>query len=74
MKLNDVKLVFGGADFDGAVSKVQLYANDKTTLIKEKTVNSNIELLFEGLDYVVAQGTENIYVKVVTEKIGKDAV
>jgi hypothetical protein len=48
-----------------------LYANDKTTELARKSVSSNT-VTFDNIDFVVEEGNENVYVKVVTSKMGKD--
>ena len=64
-----------------SLSKVQLYAADKTTLIGESsdfTVGdidgqadgNDVLISFTGLDHVVPVGTEQVYVKAVTNGIG----
>ena len=57
--------------FESAVSTVILYANDKTTEIARKSVTSNVTT-FSDVNYVVAEGSSNIYAKVITRKIGRD--
>jgi len=57
--------------FKTAVSEVVLYANDKTTEIARQIVTSDT-VLFNNVNYVAEEGSSNIYVKVVTHKIGKD--
>jgi len=54
-----------------AVSEVVLYANDKVTEISRQIVTSDT-VLFNNVNYVAEEGSSNIYVKVVTHKIGKD--
>ena len=56
--------------FETAVSELLIFANDKE--IARETVTSDVTT-FENVDYVVAEWSENLYVKVITRKIGKDA-
>jgi len=60
-----------GSGLSSAVSEVIVYANDKTTELARKTVTSDT-LTFDNVNFVVEEGSENIYVKVVTTKQGKD--
>lgn len=53
------------------VSKVMIYGPDKTTLLATESVTSNT-VVFENFDYIVEEGSENLYVKVTTHKYGKD--
>lgn len=71
IKIKDLDVVGAGTNFVSAVSEIVLYKNDKTTEIARKSVSS-LTTTFSDINYVVAQGSENIYVKVVTRKIGKD--
>jgi len=62
----------GGADsLATAVSEIVLYANDKTTEIGRKSVTSGT-VTFTDINHVIAEGSENIYVKVVALGMGKD--
>ncbi|EKD66657.1 MAG: hypothetical protein ACD_49C00025G0001 [uncultured bacterium (gcode 4)] len=54
-----------------AVSEIIVYANDKTTELARKTVTSDT-ITFDNVNFTVEEGSENIYVKVVTSKQGKD--
>jgi len=71
IKIKDLDVVSGGTNFVSAVAEIVLYKNDKTTEIARKSVSSTTTT-FNDVNYVIAQGSENIYVKVVTRKIGKD--
>jgi hypothetical protein len=53
------------------VKEVILYSQDKTTEIGRETVTSTT-VSFDNINYVVSEGSENVYVRVVTGKIGKD--
>jgi len=66
--LDMVATVAAGNLIDG-VKEVILYANDKTTEIARRTVTSDT-VSFNNIDYTVAQGTEKIWVKVSTQRIG----
>jgi len=63
----------GAATLANAVSEVIVYANDKTTEVARETVVSGSETVtFDNANFVVGEGTSNIYVKVITHKQGKD--
>jgi hypothetical protein len=63
----------GSATLSDAVSEVIVYANDKTTEVARETVVSGVETVtFDNANFVVGEGTSNIYVKVITHKQGKD--
>lgn len=69
----DIKVTLTGAvAANNTVGSVSLYKKDGS-LIASKSVTSN-EVLFEDVNYAVAEGSETIYVKVVTNKVGKDQV
>jgi hypothetical protein len=61
----------GGVTLNSAVKEVIIYSNDKTTEIARENVTSDT-VSFTNVNYVIEEGTENIYVKVVTAKQGKD--
>lgn len=74
VKIKDLSIVAGGAavaNFVDAVSEVVLVKGDKTTEIARKSVTTST-VSFDDVNYTVAEGSENIYVKLVTRKIGKD--
>lgn len=76
VKIKDLQIVAdeSGAsawDFLASVSEVIIYKNDKTTEIDRESVSSST-VTFTNINYVVAQWSENLYVKVKTRKIGKD--
>lgn len=58
--------------FESAVAEIVLYKNDKVTEIARKSVTSDVTT-FNDINYVVAEGSSNVYAKLVTQKIGKDA-
>lgn len=62
----------GAANVANTVASVSLYKADGS-LIASKTVTS-ATVLFEDVNYAVAEGSETIYVKVVTNMVGKDQV
>lgn len=74
IKVKDLQVVATdtGDDFVNSVSEVVLYKNDKTTEIARQPVTSDT-VAFDNVNYVVAEGNTNIYVKLVTRKIGKDS-
>jgi hypothetical protein len=41
--------------------------------IKRETVSSSNTVTFDNINYVVKEGSETVYVKVVSRKIGKDS-
>jgi hypothetical protein len=61
----------GTENLQGAVSEVIVYANDKTTEIARQTVVSE-PVTFNNANFTIPEGNSNIYVKVVTNKQGKD--
>ena len=70
--IKDLSVVASHADFTSAVSEVILYSNDKTTEIwREPVVSTTVT--FDNINYVASEGNENLYIKVVTRKIGKDS-
>jgi len=71
--VKDLQFVDGTGNLANAVSEIVLYGNDKTTEIARKTV-SNATVTFTNMNYEVAEGSQNMYVKVVARKIGKDEV
>lgn len=68
----DITVTLSGSNVAQAVGSVSLYKKDGT-LIASKTVTSGT-VLFEDVNYAIAEGSETIYVKVVTNKVGKDQV
>ena len=60
-----------GKNLKDGVAEVVIYANDKTTELARQIVTSD-SVLFNNINAVIPEGTSNIYVKVVTHKIGKD--
>jgi len=73
IKIKDLKIdqTTAGVDLQDAVAEIVLYANDKTTEIARQIVTSDT-VTFNNIDYVATEGSSNIYVKVITHKIGKD--
>lgn len=69
--VKDFKLTSSLANLQYYVSEVVVFANDKTTELDRETVTSST-VSFDNTNFVVAEGTSNVYVKVVTNKIGKD--
>lgn len=66
--LNMVATVAVGDLVDG-VKEVILYANDKTTEIARRTVTADT-VVFNNINYEVAQGTQKVWLKVATQRIG----
>lgn len=74
VKIKDLNITAAGASgssLANVVSEVILFANDKTTIIGRESVTSST-VTFDNINHVVAEGSENVYVKVVTRQIGKD--
>jgi len=69
--VQDFTLTDSDGSLEDYVSEVIVYESDKTTEISRETVTSST-VEFENVNYVVEEGTTNLYVKVVTRKIGKD--
>lgn len=68
--VRDIEFV-GGAGLQNSVSEIVLYKADKTTEIARKAV-TGATTKFTDINYSVAIGSEKMYVKVMTHKIGKD--
>ena len=60
-----------GVNLEDGVSKVLIYDQDKTTKLAEKTVTDNT-VEFDNISLPVAEGSKNLYIKVLTHKIGKN--
>lgn len=71
VKIKDLQVIASSAQFVSAVSEIIIYKNDKTTEIDRESVSGQT-VTFTNINYIVAQGSENLYVKVKTRKIGKD--
>jgi len=72
VQINDLTITeTSGGALKSAVSEVVLYANDKTTEIGRKSVTSDT-VTFTNINHKIAEGSENIYVKVVALAMGKD--
>lgn len=71
VQINDVTLANDGTTgLQTAISELVLLKNDKTTEIARKSVTGN-DTAFDDVNYVVAEGTENVYVGVVAHKMGR---
>lgn len=66
----DITVTLSGSAVVDSVASVSLYKADGT-LIASKSVTT-ATVLFEDVNYAVAEGSETIYVKVVSNKVGKD--
>ncbi len=67
VKLIDLKLTNGSADDEDSVDSVCLYTDEAATsdnLVGCTTLDSNDIAFFDNLDYVVTQGTQDLYVYV----------
>ena len=72
IKIKDLTLTEDtGIGFEDYVSQVVLLKSDKTTVIATKSVVPGDDVVFNNLNYEVAQGSENIYVKVIGHKFGE---
>jgi len=71
IKIKDIIIRGTGTDFEKAVSEVIILGPDKTTEIARKSVSTST-INLNDMQYVVSPGSQNIYLKVVTRKIGKD--
>lgn len=75
-EVKDMTLTFDGDvtnDTVAAIKEVQVYADDKVTLLANESVTAaavNIADADFDTDFVVEVGSENIYIKVIAEKIG----
>jgi len=61
----------GAAGFANHVSEIAIYASDKTTKLASKSVTGNVTI-FDDVNITIAEGSENLYVKVIASKMGKD--
>lgn len=68
----DITVALSGSNVAEAVGSVALYKADGS-LIASKTLTTS-SVVFEDVNYAVAEGSETIYVKAITNKIGKDQV
>lgn len=59
------------ASLTDGVNRVMIYGPDKTTLLATEAVTSDT-VLFEDFNYIVEEGSENLYVKVEAHPYGKD--
>lgn len=71
VKVKDVTVTFD-ADISSSVATVILYKGDKTTEVARETATAAAVTFTNIPSYVVAEGTETMYVKVITRNIGKD--
>jgi hypothetical protein len=62
---------FANASLIDGVNRVMIYGPDKTTLLATEAVTSDT-VLFEDFNYIVEEGSENLYVKVEAHPYGKD--
>ena len=70
--INDLRInETSGSTLDGNVAEIILLEADKTTEIARKPVAGAEAVTFTAVDYEVAEGSENLYVKVVAAKIGQ---
>jgi alcohol dehydrogenase YqhD (iron-dependent ADH family) len=73
MKIRDLDIVVSEdvvGDFKKAISEVILYKNDKTEIARQSVTSTTVS--FTNLNTIVAEGSEYMYVKLVSRKIGKD--
>lgn len=73
MKLKDIDIVATedvAGDFKKSISAVILYNKDKTEIARQSVTNNTVS--FTNINYIVAEGSENIYVKLISRKIWKD--
>lgn len=62
-----------GADaLADAVSEVVIFDENEVEIARESLTSGDDSVLFEDIDFTVEEGSENIYVKVVANRIGKD--
>jgi hypothetical protein len=67
--VEDFTLTFS-ADSSSAISEVVVFDNNMVEIAREVVTDAAAE--FTDVDFTVEEGTENIYVKVVARKIGKN--
>jgi len=74
IKIKDLHIVENNSttgDLKNGVKTIILLKSDKTTEIARRSVSSD-DVFFDDINYTISEGTEKIYVKVETQKIGKD--
>lgn len=71
ISVEDMDLVFS-SDVSGSVDTLILYRGDKVTEIAREAVTGATVQFRNIPNFTVAEGTESIYAKVVTRKIGKN--
>lgn len=74
VKIKDftVTQVTASTDMDDGISELIVYADDKTTEIARKSVTANAVTFTDISDFVIALGSENVYIKVIAHKMGLD--
>ncbi len=71
IKVKDLNLVFS-SDVSSSVDTLILYRGDKVTEIAREAVTGTTVQFRNIANYVIAEGTESLYAKLVTRKIGKN--
>ncbi len=69
--VRDLTFVASAVTFANDVSEIIVYKNDKVTELARKAVTTNTTV-FTDINYTVEMGSERMYIKVKTQKIGKD--
>lgn len=68
--VEELEIELGGTNAIAAIKDIMIYAEDKVTLLGTEQANTAV-VTFDNLSgFIVEVGSENIYVKVTTEKIG----
>lgn len=71
VKVKDLTVTFD-SDISSTLSDVVLYKADKTTEIDREAVTAAAVTFTDIPNYIVNEGTESLYIKVVTRAIGKN--
>ena len=71
--IRDLNVIAGGGalSLENSVATMILFANDRVTEVSRRSVTGNT-VEFRNLNYTVQQGSENLYVKVITHEFGKN--
>ncbi len=64
--------VTASTNVSASVAKIQVYANDKTTLIAEMPVTAAITTFTNVANFVMPVGADHVYIKLITRAMGKD--
>lgn len=71
VRIEDFTLQFSGEVAD-AVTKVHLFDANGNEIVNKNVASNSTSITFNNVDYVVEEGSEYVYVRTTTSKIGKD--